>query len=106
MLAFAMKAVVRQRANSLTSPKKWRRSQAQALVPWFVQEIRRVAIRRHERRSEPSFVIAWPAWRRAHQAVAQASPRRRKMQLKCLPMSAPSHLRIELTVSYAQDKLL
>jgi hypothetical protein len=27
--------------------------------------------------TEPAFVIAWSAWRRAHQAIAQASQRKR-----------------------------
>ncbi len=81
MLAFAMMAVVRQRANSLSSPKKKRRGQAAALVRWFVQELRRVATRLQQRRIEPAFVIAWSAWRRAHQAMAQATQRKRKVQL-------------------------
>ena len=63
------------------TPKKKRRSQAAALVRWSVQEIRRVATRLQQHRIEPAFVIAWSAWRRAHQAMAQASHRKRKVQL-------------------------
>ena len=82
MLAFAMMAVVRQRANTpRLTPKKKRRGQAAALVCWSVQEIRRVAARLAQRRIERAFVIAWSAWRRAHQAIAQASHRKRKVQL-------------------------
>ena len=82
MLAFAMMAVVRQRANSShLTPKKKRRGQAAALVRWSVQEIRRVATRLQQRRIEPAFVIAWSAWRRAHQAMAQTSHRKRRAQL-------------------------
>jgi SRSO17 transposase len=77
MLADAMMAVVRERANTLTSPEKKRRSQAAALVRWSIQRIRRVATRLQQRRIEPAFVIAWSAWRRAHQAMAQASHRKR-----------------------------
>src|SRR5215207_4747303 len=58
------------------TPKKNRRGQAAALVCWSVQDIRRVATRLAQRRIEPAFVIAWSAWRRAHQAVAQASHRK------------------------------
>ena len=82
MLAFAMMAVVRERANTPDlTPKKKRRGQAAALVRWSVQEIRRVATRLQQRRIEPAFVIAWSAWRRAHQAMAQTSHRKRKVQL-------------------------
>ena len=82
MLAFAMMAVVRERANTPhVTPKKRRRSQAAALVRWSVQEIRRVATRLQQRRIEPAFVIAWSAWRRAHQAMAQTSHRKRRAQL-------------------------
>src|SRR3954451_8151277 len=51
-------------------------------VPWSMQEIRRVAIRLAQRRIEPAFIIAWSAWRRAHQAAAQqAHFKRRLLQL-------------------------
>ena len=48
---------------------------------WSVQKTRRVATRLAQRRIERAFVIAWSAWRRAHQAIAQASHRKRKVQL-------------------------
>jgi hypothetical protein len=50
-------------------------------VCWSVQEIRQDAARLAQLRIEPAFVIAWSAWRRAHQAIAQASHRKRKVQL-------------------------
>jgi hypothetical protein len=34
-----------------------------------------------QRRIEPALVLAWSAWRRAHQATAQQAHLRRKMQL-------------------------
>jgi hypothetical protein len=34
-----------------------------------------------QRQIEPAFVIAWSTWRRAHQAIAQISHRKRKTQL-------------------------
>ena len=40
-----------------------------------------MATRLQQRRIEPAFVIAWSAWRRAHQAMAQTSHRKRKAQL-------------------------
>jgi hypothetical protein len=40
-----------------------------------------VATRLQQHRIEPALVIAWSAWRRAHQAMAQASHRKRKVQL-------------------------
>jgi hypothetical protein len=40
-----------------------------------------VATRLRQRRIEPAFVIAWSTWRRAHQAMAQISHRKRKVQL-------------------------
>jgi hypothetical protein len=46
-----------------------------------VQEIRRIAIRLAQRRIKPAYVIAWSLWRRAHQAAAQRSHLKRKMQL-------------------------
>jgi hypothetical protein len=52
-----------------------------ALVRWSIQEIRRVTARLAQRRIEPAFVIAWSAWRRAHQAKAQQAHLRRALQL-------------------------
>jgi hypothetical protein len=40
-----------------------------------------VATRLHERRIAPAYVIAWSTWRRAHQAMAQISHRKRQVQL-------------------------
>jgi hypothetical protein len=44
-----------------------------------MQEIRRVAIRLAQRRIEPAFIIAWSAWRRAHQAAAQQAHFKRRL---------------------------
>jgi hypothetical protein len=51
------------------------------LIRWSVQEIRRIATRLAQRRIQPAHVIAWSLWRRAHQAAAQRSHLKRKMQL-------------------------
>jgi hypothetical protein len=51
------------------------------LIRWSVQEIRRVAVRLAQRRIQPAQVIAWSCWRRAHQAAAQRSHLKRKLQL-------------------------
>ena len=73
MLAFAMLAVVRRpRQHAHVTPKKPTTKPGRALIRWSVQEIRRIATRLAQRRIEPAFVIAWSAWRRAHQAAAQA----------------------------------
>jgi hypothetical protein len=53
----------------------------ETLRRWSVQEIRRVATRRVLRQIEPAFVIAWSAWRRAHQAAARKTHIRRRVQL-------------------------
>lgn len=45
-------------------------SQAPALIRWSVQELRRVAMRLAQARIQPALVVAWSAWRRAHQASA------------------------------------
>jgi hypothetical protein len=50
-------------------------------VRWSAQEIRRVAWRLAQNRIEPAFVIAWSAWRRAHQAMAQKAHLKRRAQL-------------------------
>lgn len=78
ILAFAMLARVRRLANG---PPPKRRSSPSSQVPWSIQEIQRVAIRLAQRRIEPAFVLAWSAWRRAHQAAARQAPLRRKTQL-------------------------
>jgi hypothetical protein len=46
-----------------------------------VQEVRRIAVRLAQRRIEPALIIAWSLWRRAHQAAAQRSHTKRRMQL-------------------------
>ncbi len=46
-----------------------------------MQEIQRVARRLAQRRIEPARVLAWSAWRRAHQAAAQHALLKRKTQL-------------------------
>ncbi|TDH59872.1 hypothetical protein E2C06_25225 [Dankookia rubra] len=51
------------------------------LIRWSVQEIRRIAIRPAQRQIQPAHIIAWSLWRRAHQAAAQRSHLKRKMQL-------------------------
>jgi hypothetical protein len=40
-----------------------------------------VAMRLAQRRIEPALVLAWSAWRRAHQAAAQQAHLRRTLQL-------------------------
>ena len=82
MLAFAMMAAVRHRANHLPPPKRARRArQAARLIRWSVQEIRRIAMRLAQRRIRPAHVIAWSLWRRAHQAAAREAHIKRKPQL-------------------------
>jgi hypothetical protein len=46
-----------------------------------MQEIRRVACRLAQRHIKPAAVIAWSLWRRAHQAAAQKSHLKYKLQL-------------------------
>jgi hypothetical protein len=55
--------------------------ESKALIGWSVQEIRRIATRLAQRRIEPAHIIAWSAWRRAHQAAAQRAHLKRRMQL-------------------------
>ncbi|CAA9276123.1 MAG: Mobile element protein, partial [uncultured Acetobacteraceae bacterium] len=50
-----------------------RESRERALVRWSLQEIRRIAARLAQRRIRPAIVLAWSAWRRAHQAAARRS---------------------------------
>lgn len=63
------------------TPQKPDRRTDPAWVRRSVQEIRRVSLRLALRRIEPAFVIAWSAWRRAHQAAAQTAPVKRRAQL-------------------------
>src|SRR5258708_5522664 len=76
MLAFAMRAAIRHRANpppkNQTSPLgKNQSTTAPLLICWSIQEIRRIAIRLARKRIQPAHIIAWSFWRRAHQAAAQ-----------------------------------
>src|SRR6476659_8190653 len=64
MLAFAMLAAIRLRANMPAADDP----QEPPLIRWSVHEIRRVATRLAQRQIEPTTVIAWSLWRRAHQA--------------------------------------
>jgi hypothetical protein len=50
-------------------------------VRWSAQEIRRVAGHLAQHEIEPAFVIAWSAWRRAHQAMARKAHLKRNLQL-------------------------
>ncbi|MFB0493678.1 hypothetical protein ABIE45_006334 [Methylobacterium sp. OAE515] len=78
MLAFAMLARARHLANG-PPPKTTLIAKLAGAVA--IQEIRRVAMRLAQRRIEPAFVLAWSAWRRAHQAAARQAHLRRRMQL-------------------------
>ena len=82
MLAFAMLATIQHKANA-PPPENPDQPDADApdLIRWSVQEIRRIATRLAQRRIQPAHVIAWSLWRRAHQAAAQRSHLKRKMQL-------------------------
>jgi hypothetical protein len=51
------------------------------LIRWSIQEIRRIATRMARRQIQPARIIAWSAWRRAHQAEAQRAHLKAKMQL-------------------------
>lgn len=67
MLAFAMMAAIGYQANQATPPKRMR----MILRRWSVQEVRRIAVRLAQRRIQPTHIIAWSLWRRAHQAAAR-----------------------------------
>ena len=47
-----------------------RNAKTSDLIPWSIQEIRRIAQRLARKRIQPADVIAWSLWRRAHQAAA------------------------------------
>ena len=83
MLAFAMMAAIRHRANVATAQKNdGRASRTQTfLIRWSIQEIRRIAIKLAQRRIQPAHIIAWSLWRRAHQAEARRAHLKRKKQL-------------------------
>jgi SRSO17 transposase len=83
MLAFAMMAVIRHRANAEPAVKKnaTPAHQTSFLIRWSIQEIRRIAIKLAQRRISIDRVLAWSLRRRAHQADARRAHLRRKMQL-------------------------
>ena len=84
MLAFAMMAAIRRRANATTPQKTLGRAVngiSPLLIRWSVQEIRRIATRLAQRRIEPAHVIAWSLWRRAHQATARKAQLRQRLKL-------------------------
>jgi hypothetical protein len=80
MLAFVMMAVARQRANCLTSLQK-EATKPSCSAGALDCPGNPPRPRFHQRQIEPVVVIAWSAWRGAHQATAQASHRKRKVQL-------------------------
>ena len=82
MLAFAVLAAARHRAERRprANPAA-RESRERALVRWSLQEIRRIAARLAQRRIRPALVLAWSAWRRAHQASARRAHLKRRPQL-------------------------
>lgn len=79
MLAFAMLAAVRTRANA--APPQKSLDEATVLIRWFVQEIRRIVIRLAQRRIEPRHLIAWSCWPRAHKAAGRRAHARSRTQL-------------------------
>jgi hypothetical protein len=70
----------RERAHTPKNPDP-ARPEAPSLIRWSVQEIRRIAVRLAQRRIQPAHVLAWSLWRRAHQAAAQRSYLKQRMQL-------------------------
>ena len=58
-----------------------RNAKTSDLIPWSIQEVRRIAQRLARKRIQPADVIAWSLWRRAHQAAAQKSHLKQKLQL-------------------------
>ncbi len=79
MLAFAMMAAIRHRANP-PSPKKnetpasgkSQNATTPPLIRWSIQEIRRIAIKLARKRIKHAHIIAWSFWHRAHQAAARS----------------------------------
>jgi hypothetical protein len=81
MLAFAMMAVIRYRANDVT-PQKDRGCRPSAFDPLVHPgRVRRIANKLAQRRIKPAYVIAWSCWRRAHQATARRAHLKSKSQL-------------------------
>jgi hypothetical protein len=58
-----------------------RNAKTSDLIPWSIQEMRRIAQRLARKRIQPADVVAWSLWRRAHQAAAQKSHLKQKSQL-------------------------
>lgn len=82
VLAFAMLAAIRRKANTLPRKKQPDDDPPEPrLICWSVQEIRRVACRLAQRQIQPADVIASSLWRRAHQAAAQQAHLKSKTQL-------------------------
>src|ERR1700722_9557726 len=88
MLAFAMMAGIRRRANPPPQKKNETPNHSKnqsvatpSLIRWSIQEIRRIAIRLARKRIQPAHIIAWSLWRRAHQAAAQRAHLKAKRQL-------------------------
>jgi transposase len=68
MLAFAMMAVIRHRANPPPPKKTPGHSKNQSiatpsLIRWSIQEVPRIAIRLARKRIQPAHIIAWSLWR-------------------------------------------
>ena len=82
MLAFAMMAVIRYRANDVAPPKKTEDEDHQDLIRWSIQEVRRIANRLAQRRIQPAYIIAWSSWRRAHQAAARRAQNATEMLMR------------------------
>lgn len=87
MLAFAMMAAIRHRANTMMLPKKSRAQDGERtsspLIRWSIQEIRRIAIRLTNRCIQPAGEHHRMATlRRAHQAAARKAHLIRKSQLQ------------------------
>jgi len=85
MLAFAMMAVIRHRANPVLPKKTQRRTTAKTKASphfrWSIKKVRRIATRLARKRIQPAHFIAWSLWRRAHQAAAQRTHFKAKRQL-------------------------
>jgi hypothetical protein len=67
--------------NATTNHGKNKSAATPSLIRWSIQEVRRIAIRLARKRIQPSHIIAWSLWRRAHQAVAQRAHFKAKRQL-------------------------
>jgi len=87
MLAFAMMAAIRCRANSDgAAPEKTPDDMAVEnvdLIRWSVQEVRRIAARLASCRIWPAYIIAWSNRRRAHQAATMDAHIKKLVQLYC-----------------------